>query len=68
MNIITTNVDQPSWSNASDKFPGNGSLSEFNGLIVITQTAQTHRKIEHVLNMLRKAAGLEISSAGTVVR
>ncbi|HMC10535.1 MAG TPA: permease prefix domain 1-containing protein, partial [Pirellulaceae bacterium] len=68
MNIITTNVDQPSWSNASDKFPGNGSLSEFNGLIVITQTAQTHRKIEHVLNMLREAAGLEISSAGAVVR
>jgi hypothetical protein len=37
-------------------------------LIVVTQTAQTHRKIEHVLEMLRRAAGLEVSKTGKVVR
>jgi len=68
MNIITTNVDQRSWSSAAVEQPGNGSISEYNGLIVVTQTAQTHKKIEHVLNMLRESAGLEVSDTGKVVR
>jgi hypothetical protein len=68
MNIITTNIDQQSWSAAQAEQPGNGSISEYNGLIVVTQTAQTHKKIEHVLNMLREAAGLVVPSAGSVVR
>jgi len=34
----------------------------------VTQTAQTHRKIEHLLSMLREAAGLDLTNAGRVVR
>ena len=48
--------------------PGNGTISEYNGLIVVTQTAQTHNKIERVLDMLREAAGLESPKTGKVVR
>jgi len=74
--ILTTNVDDQSWQIAanpaldenSQPKPGRGVISEYDGLIVITQTAQTHRKIEHVLEMLRRAAGLEISKTGKVVR
>jgi hypothetical protein len=54
MDIIITNVDPDSW----DAVGGPGSISEYNGLIVVTQTVQTHTKIEHVLDMLRQAAGL----------
>jgi hypothetical protein len=64
MQIITTNVDNQSW----DDVGGPGSISEYNGLIVVTQTAQTHKKVEHVLDMLREAAGLEVPKAGKVVR
>jgi len=45
-----------------------GSISEYNGLIVVTQTAQTHKKIEHVLDMLRQAAELPAAGAGKVIR
>jgi HAAS domain-containing protein len=64
MEIITTNVDNQSWGEVG----GPGSISEFNGLIVVTQTAQTHKKIEHVLDMLRQAAGLDAAKVGKVVR
>lgn len=63
--IVKTNVDQETWSDGVFRV---GSISEFNGLIVITQTAQTHRKIEHLLGMLREAAGLDLTKAGPVVR
>lgn len=71
--ILTTNVDPQSWAEPSqwqngNNPRGNGSISEFNGLIVVTQTAQTHNKVEHVLNMLREAAGLDVTKAGKVVR
>ena len=64
MQIITNNVDNQSW----DDVGGPGSISEYNGLIVVTQTAQTHKKVEHVLDMLREAAGLEVPKTGKVVR
>jgi hypothetical protein len=64
MDILTTNVDTDSWQETG----GPGSISEYNGLIVVTQTAQTHKKVERVLDMLRQAAGLEASKAGKVVR
>jgi hypothetical protein len=64
MNLIMTNVDQQSWSQTG----GAGSISEYNGLIVVTQTAQTHKKIERVLEMLREAAGLDPAKAGKVVK
>jgi hypothetical protein len=64
--IVKTNVDQETWSD--ERGFRVGSISEFNGLIVVTQTAQTHRKIEHLLSMLREAAGLDLTNAGRVVR
>jgi hypothetical protein len=63
IDLIMTNVDPDSWTDMG----GAGSISEYHGLIVVTQTAQTHKKVEHVLNMLRQAAGLE-SPQGNVVR
>ena len=63
IDLITTNVDPENWSDVG----GTGSISEYHGLIVVTQTAQTHKKVEHVLNMLRQAAGLE-SPQGRVVK
>jgi negative regulator of sigma E activity len=69
--IITTNVDPPTWQGNVVNGVMNsasGSVSEFNGLIVVTQTAQTHKKIEHVLDMLREAAGIEPTKARKVVR
>ncbi len=64
MNIITTNVDNQTW----DEVGGPGSISEYNGLIVVTQTAETHKKVERVLDMLRDAAGLDATKRGKVVR
>jgi hypothetical protein len=64
MDIIETNVDPVTW----DSVGGPGSISEYNGLVVVTQTAQTHKKVERVLDMLREAAGLEVPKAGKVVR
>jgi len=71
MTIITTNVDPQTWHAAPGTDPNatsSASVSEYNGLIVVTQTAQTHQKIERVLDMLREAAGLEAPKTGKVVR
>jgi hypothetical protein len=70
MTIITTNIDPLTWRTETDSpiTSGNGTISEYNGLIVVTQTAQTHNKIERVLDMLREAAGLEAAKTGKVVR
>jgi hypothetical protein len=76
MSIITTNVDDQTWhmgaSASADVSEqpqrGRGTISEYDGLIVVTQTAQTHRKIEHVLDMLRRASGLEAAKTNKVVR
>lgn len=64
MAIITTNVDPQTWQTND----GTGNVSEYNGLIVVTQTAPTHRKIEQVLGMLRRAAGLETPKTARVIR
>jgi hypothetical protein len=64
MNIITTAVDPSTWQ----EIGGFGTISEYNGLIVISQSARTHIKIEKVLDMLRQAAGLEKPKNGSVVR
>jgi hypothetical protein len=71
MTIITTNVEPRTWQGGDFTDPNisvHGSVSEYNGLIVVTQTAQVHTKIEHVLDMLREAAGLEPTKARKVVR
>jgi len=61
--LVTTSVNPQSWTEVG----GPGSISEYHGLIVVTQTAQTHKKVEHVLNMLRQAADLN-APQGRVVR
>jgi hypothetical protein len=62
MNLIMENIDPNTW----DDVGGVGSISEYNGLFVVTQTTQTHKKVERVLDMLREAAGLP--GPGKVVR
>jgi hypothetical protein len=64
MDIITYNVDVDSWAVVG----GPGSISEYNGLIVVTQTAEVHKKVERLFDMLREAAGLEVPKTGKVVR
>jgi general secretion pathway protein D len=60
--LITGNIDADSWTDVG----GPGSIHEYNGLIVVTQTGQTHDKVERVLDMLRAAADLD--GPGKVVR
>jgi hypothetical protein len=62
--LVEANVDADSWRSVG----GPGEISEFNGLIVVTQTAQTHEKVERLLDMLRQAAGLDAAKPGRVVR
>jgi general secretion pathway protein D len=64
IDLITTNVNPESW----DEVGGPGSISAYNGLIVVTQTPEIHKKIERVLDMLREAAGLEVGGTKKVVR
>jgi hypothetical protein len=47
---------------------GPGSISEYHGLIVVTQTAKTHKKVERVLDMLREASGFEVGKSKKVVQ
>jgi hypothetical protein len=64
MELITASVDPDSWSDVG----GPGSIGEYNGLVVVSQTAKTHDNVEHVLDMLRRAAGLELPAGQKVVR
>jgi hypothetical protein len=64
MNLIETNVDVASWNVVG----GPGEISEYNGLIVVTQTGQTQDKVERLLDMLRQAAGLDAAKSSRVVR
>jgi hypothetical protein len=47
---------------------GPGSIKEFGGLIVVSHSSHTHRKLERVLDMLREAAGLDVGGVKKVVR
>jgi hypothetical protein len=81
MMMIMTNVDPQTWQggrmmggggygsevSGTPMSPSSGSISEYSGLIVVTQTAHTHQKVERLLDMLREAAGLE-GKVGKVVR
>ena len=64
IDLITTNVDPEAWSDVG----GPSSISAYHGLIVVTTTAPTHKKVERVLDMLREAAGLEVGGTKKVVR
>lgn len=52
--LIMDSVESDSWAEVG----GVGSISEFNGLLVVKQSARVHEKVEDLLNMLRKAADL----------
>ncbi len=54
MDLIVTAVDPGSWQDTG----GFGTISEYEGLIVVNHNARTHKKIDHVLSMLRQAAGM----------
>lgn len=60
MNLITTAVDPQSWQ----EMGGFGTISEYEGLIVVNHSARTHKKIENVLTMLRESAGLPVPPRG----
>ena len=64
MEIVSHNVDPQTWNEVG----GPGSIGEYNGLIVVTQTGDTHRRVERLFDMLREAAGLEAPKSGKVVR
>lgn len=53
--LLGTNAHPDSWENVG----GPGSIKEFKGLVVITQTDEVHAEVEKLLNLLHKAAGLE---------
>jgi hypothetical protein len=64
MDILTTAVDPQGWS----EMGGPGTIGQYNGLIVVSQSSRTHTKVEKVLDMLREAAGLPKTKASRVVR
>jgi hypothetical protein len=64
MEIISRAVDLHTW----DEVGGPGTMGEYSGLLVVTQTDRTHKRVERVLDMLREAAGLEVPKTGKVVR
>ena len=50
--VIEQSVEPNSWANAG----GNGTITDYSGLIVISQNEQVHSKVEKLLAMLREAA------------
>jgi hypothetical protein len=64
LDIITTAVNPDTWQDSG----GPGTIGEYNGLVVVSQSARTHTKIEKVLDMLREAANLPKSKTPRVVR
>ena len=64
LDIITTAVNPDTWSTMG----GPGTIGEYNGLVVVSQSVRTHTKIEKVLDMLREAANLPKSKGPRVVR
>ncbi len=52
INLITTAVAPDSW----EAVGGPGTISDFDGLIVVRQNPRVHRQVAEVLSMLRKAS------------
>lgn len=56
--LIKSNIDADTWQGGTATAgEPRGAVSEYGGLIVITQTAQTHEKVVRLLGMLREAMG-----------
>jgi hypothetical protein len=64
LRVVTSNVASGSWAEGG----GPGAITEYGGLIVITQTAEVHKQVERLFDMLREAGGLEVPKEGKVVR
>ncbi|HEX5102949.1 MAG TPA: hypothetical protein VFV87_04015 [Pirellulaceae bacterium] len=64
MEVITQAIDLHLW----DENGGPGTIGEYSGMLVVTQTDRVHGKVERFLNMLREAAGLEVVGVKKVVR
>ena len=62
--LVTTIVDPDSWTVGG----GPGSVYSYSGLVVVSQTEFTHKKVERLFDMLREASGLEVPKEGKVVR
>ena len=56
--LITSIVKPDSW----DDVGGPGTIDAFNGLLVVSQTAEVHQSVERLLDMLREAADLELKT------
>ena len=50
INVIVTTVDSETWSQAG----GQGTISEYGGLLVIGQTEEVHRKVSDLLEQLER--------------
>ena len=59
--LIQTAVKPDSWAEQGSF----GTISEYNGLLVINHNTKTHKQIDNVLKMLREAAGLEQTKTAT---
>jgi hypothetical protein len=55
IHLITTTVEPDTW----DEMGGPGTVAEYKGLVVVSQTWEVHEKIERLLNMLHAAAELK---------
>jgi len=62
--LVTGTIKPDSW----DDVGGPGAIDAYNGLFVVSQTAEVHKQVEHLFDMLRQAAGLEVVKSGKVVR
>jgi hypothetical protein len=62
--LVTSIVEPQTW----DVVGGPGAIDAYNGLVVVAQTANVHKKVERLFDMLREAAGLEVPKTGKVVR
>jgi hypothetical protein len=51
--LITSSVDAVTW----DQVGGSGNIQTYRSMLVISQTAETHAKVDEFLNMLREKTG-----------
>lgn len=56
--MITTTIDTLSWQSQGGDI---GAINEMHGNLVITQTAENHRKIEDLISKLREARTIQIA-------
>jgi hypothetical protein len=59
IDVLRTNINPDSWREAG----GVGEVAEYRGMLVVTQTADVHRRIDQLLEMLRQSAR-ELAAAG----